>query len=218
MGLQEIRWAAAVQQTVEPLGEQIAPEMAQLFPRLTGRWMSQWPHEKIRSVAVRYIKESATKESEWRFTCLDALPERLGRVVRLEESERAIVSCFIDGQRWCAMTTSRVFGVFHGSQFSCSPLDVRQWRWGDFKHDGRSEAEVATLALANGTHLRIPYETGPAAMGPIYYERFWTVKYPALQACPNVFREESAGCCPELILGWSEFAKALFPTGFSRTG
>ena len=141
---------------------------------------NQWPHEKIRSVALRYIKESATKESEWRFTCLDALPERLGRVVRLEESERAIVSCFIDGQRWCAMTTSRVFGVLHGSQFSCSPLDVRQWRWGDFKHGGRSEAEVATLALANGTHLRIPYETGPAAMGPIYYERFWTVKYPVL--------------------------------------
>jgi hypothetical protein len=68
------------------------------------------------------------------------------------------------------MTTSRVFGIFHGSQFSCSPLDVRQWRWGDFKHGGRSEVEVATLALANGTHLRLPYETGSAAMGPIAYE------------------------------------------------
>ena len=131
-------------------------------------------------MALAYIREAATNEAQWRFTRLDALSERLARIARLDEAERAIVSGFIDGQRWYAMTTTRVFGIFQGSQFSCSPLDVRQWRWGDFKHGGRSEAEVATLALANGTHLRIPYETGPAAMGPIYYERFWTVKYPVL--------------------------------------
>ena len=119
-------------------------------------------------------------EPDWRFTTLDALPERLGRIVRLDTGERPIVACFIDAQRWYAMTTARVFGVFRGSQFNCSPLDVRQWRWGDFKHAGRSEVEVATLALANGTHAKVAYESGPAAMGPIYYERFWTIKYPVL--------------------------------------
>jgi len=142
---------------------------------------SDWPHEKIRSVALRYIREHAAKEAEWRFTRLDALPERLARIVHLDEPERAIVSCFIDGMNWHTMTTTRVFGVCRGTQFSCSPLDVRQWRWGDFKHGGQAESEVATLALANGTHVRIPYETGPAAVGPIYYERFWEVKYPALE-------------------------------------
>jgi hypothetical protein len=87
---------------------------------------------------------------------------------------------FVDAQRWYAMTTARVFGIYQGSKFNCSPLDVRQWRWGDFKHAGRSDVEVATLALANGTHTKVSYETGPAAMGPIYYERFWTIKYPVL--------------------------------------
>ena len=54
---------------------------------------SDWPHEKIRSVALRYIREHAAKEAEWRFTRLDALPERLARIVHLDEPERAIVSC-----------------------------------------------------------------------------------------------------------------------------
>ena len=127
---------------------------------------SDWPHEKIRPVALRYIREHSTGEPQWRFTTLDALPDRLARIVHLDGAEEPVVSCFVDGQRWCAMTTRRVFGVFQGSQFSCSPLDVRQWRWGDFKHAGRAEVEVATLALATGVHMRIPYETGPAAMAP----------------------------------------------------
>jgi hypothetical protein len=142
--------------------------------------MSDWLHEKIHAAALRYIREHATRESEWRFTVLDALPQQLGRVVHLDADERAIVTCFVDSLRWCAMTTSRVFGVYRGSTFSCSPLDVTQWRWGDFKHGGRSEVEVATFSMAGGTHIKVPYETGPAAMGAIYYERFWTLKYPVL--------------------------------------
>lgn len=101
-----------------------------------------WPHEKICSAALRYITKHAIKESSWRFTCLDRLPERLGRIVRLEASERPIVTCFIDAQRWYAMTTARVFGVLHGSRFDCSPVEVAQWRWGNFKRDGRSEMDL----------------------------------------------------------------------------
>jgi len=141
---------------------------------------TDWPHEKICSAALRYITKHTMKESPWRFTCLDSLPERLGRIVQLEARERPVVTCFIDAQRWYAMTTARVFGVLHGSRFDCSPLEVTQWRWGNFKHNGRSEVETATLALASGTHIRLAYETGSAAMGPIYYERFWTIKYPVL--------------------------------------
>ena len=139
-----------------------------------------WPHEKIRSAALRYIAKHTLKESEWRFTCLDGLPERLVRIVQLNVNERPIVTCFVDAQRWYAMTTRRIFGVFQGARFSCSPLQVTRWQWGDFKHMGRSEVETATLALADGTHIRVPYETGYAAMAPIYYERFWVVKHPAL--------------------------------------
>jgi hypothetical protein len=74
---------------------------------------SDWPHEKIRSAALHYIRKHSLTAAEWRFTCLDALPQRLARIV---------------------------------------------------KHSGRAEVEVATLALATGRHMRIPYETGSAAM------------------------------------------------------
>lgn len=142
--------------------------------------MSDWPHDKIRSVAVGYIRKHATPETDWRFTRIDALPEQLGRIVHLDQNEQPILSCFIDAQRWYAMTTARIFGVVRGSQFNCAPLDVTQWRWGDLKMGGRPGVSIATLALANGTHLRIPYETGPATLAPIYYERFWTTQYPVL--------------------------------------
>ena len=151
--------------------------------------MSNWPHDKIHSAALRYIRKHATQEAEWRFTRVDAVAGQLARVVRLDPDERPLVSCFIDAQRWYLMTTVRVFGVVRGFQFDCSPLDVTQWRWGDFKHAGRSEVEIATLAMANGTHFRIPYETGSAAMAPIHYERFWTIKYPILE------KLESASPC-----------------------
>lgn len=121
------------------------------------------------------------KDGEWRFTRLDGLPEQLGRIVRLTAGERPIVSCFIDAQRWHVMTTERIFGIVRGSNFSCSPLDVTQWRWGNFQGNGQSGIETATLSLADGSHLRFPYESGPAAMAQIYYERFWTEKYPILQ-------------------------------------
>jgi hypothetical protein len=38
------------------------------------------------------------------------------------------------------------------------------------------------------------------------------------QACPNVFRGEPAVCRLDLIPGPSEYAKALYRAGFSRTG
>jgi len=139
-----------------------------------------WPDEKIHTIALRYIRKHCLKESEWRFTVLDALAQRLERIVQLEVGERAVVACFIDAQRWYVMTSRRVFGVLQGSRFTCAPLDVTRWQWGDFKHMGRSEVETATLALKDGTHIRVPYETGHAAMGPIYYERFWGIKYPVL--------------------------------------
>jgi hypothetical protein len=45
---------------------------------------------------------------------------------------------------------------------------------------GPSGVETATLALADGTHIRVPYETGYASMAPICYQRFWDIKYPVL--------------------------------------
>jgi hypothetical protein len=62
--------------------------------------MTDWPHEKIHAACVAYIRKHATRQAEWRFTHLDALPERLGRIVQLAAGERSDVSCFHDAQRW----------------------------------------------------------------------------------------------------------------------
>lgn len=142
--------------------------------------MGDWPHERIHSVCLAYIRKRSMNDRDWRYTRLGALPDRLARIAPLQADELSVVSCFIDAQRWYVMTTARIFGLAQGARFSCSPLDVTQWRWGNFKHGGRADAELATLALANGMHLRISYETGPASMAPIHYERFWTLKYPIL--------------------------------------
>ena len=149
-----------------------------------------WPHDKIHAAAVPYIRKHAAKETEWRFTRVDALPDQLARIVRLEPDERVIVSGFIDALRWHVMTTARVFGIVRGSSFTCAPLDVRQWRWGNFKGNGQSGVETATLSLADGTHLRFPYESGPAATAPIHYERFWSEQYPRLDQARS---DSSAG-------------------------
>lgn len=142
--------------------------------------MSDWPHDRIHAVALRYIRKHTTNDTGWQFTHIDELPERLARVVQLNPGERSLVSCFIDGQRWFVMTTARIFGVARGSRFECSPLDVTQWRWGEIK-GGDSDIEIATLALTDGTHLRMSYESGRASMAPIYYEHFWRHKYPILE-------------------------------------
>ena len=60
------------------------------------------------------------KESEWRFTCLDALPERLVRIVQLDTHELPIVTCFVDAQRWYAMTTTRGLATAIGSEVQSS--------------------------------------------------------------------------------------------------
>ena len=149
-----------------------------------------WPHDEIHSAAVPYIRKHASRETEWRFTRIDAVPDQLARIVRLEADERVIVSCFIDGLRWHVMTTARVFGFVRGSAFTCSPLDVRQWRLGNLKANGQSGVETATLSLADGTHLRFPYESGPAASAPLCYQRFWIEKYPDLSK--NQARSDSS--------------------------
>ena len=80
-----------------------------------------WPHEKIRTVALRYIKKHTTNQSQWRFTSLDTLPERLVRIVPLDPQELPIVTCFIDAQRWYY---PGVDGIPTGSQGQVANADA----------------------------------------------------------------------------------------------
>ena len=95
-------------------------------------------------------------------------------------SESSLVSCYVDPFNWYIMTTSRFFGNASGTQFRVSPVDVNDWSWGNFKHEGKAELETARIEINNGQSVSFVYETGNAAMAPIYYQRFWGIKYPIL--------------------------------------
>jgi len=142
--------------------------------------MSDWPHQAIQVALLQYIRSHSMKPPNWRFTQLGVLHDALARVIQLERGELCVVSCFIDAQRWYVMTTTRVFGIYRGSRFDFPPLQIRKCTWGDFKHEGRLEIDVAEVALASGAKVTLAYEAGFASMAPIYYERFWHSRYPAL--------------------------------------
>lgn len=142
--------------------------------------MSEWPHTSIHAALLQYIRSHAMKQSNWRFTQLEVLHDPLARIIQLDPGELCVVSCFIDGQRWYVMTSTRVFGIYRGSRFEFSPLQIRKCTWGDFKQEGRLQIEVAEIQLIGGEKITFAYEAGFASIAPIYYERFWHTRYLAL--------------------------------------
>jgi hypothetical protein len=147
--------------------------------------MSEWPHTSIQAALLQYIRSHAMKQSNWRFTQLEVVHDALARLIQLDPGELCVVSCFIDGQRWYVMTTTRIFGIYRGSRFAFSPLQVRKCTWGDFKQEGRVQIELAELQLIGGEKITLAYEAGFAAIAPIYYERFWHTRFPALRPGPG---------------------------------
>jgi hypothetical protein len=142
--------------------------------------MSEWPHAAIRQVSMQYIRKHCMNQHEWRFTAIDSLDPHLLSLATLTSGELPIVSCYIDSRRWYVMSTERVFGQYEAASFDTSPLDISAWHWGDFKHRGLSEIETMRLVIGGASEIRAAYETGPASMAPIYYARFWEIKYPIL--------------------------------------
>jgi hypothetical protein len=142
--------------------------------------MADWPHSKIRGAALFYIRKHLMKESDWRWTVIDRLHEEIKLFAKLDADELPIVSCYVDERTWYVMTTSQIHGVHNRRSFHVSPLDIKDWHWGNFKHYGRHELELACFMLNDGSRIEMMYEAGPAAMAPIYYERFWYIKYPIL--------------------------------------
>ena len=59
-------------------------------------------------------------------------------------------------------------------------LDAVKPSFGNFKGVGPSTSELMRLRRANGRIVELEYQTGPASMAPIYYFRYWAIKYPSL--------------------------------------
>ncbi|HXN47174.1 MAG TPA: hypothetical protein VN893_11075 [Bryobacteraceae bacterium] len=142
--------------------------------------MTDWPDAKIRATALRYIDKATITTPAWRFTLIDkAHPEVLARA-NLEEGESPLVSCYISEASWYLLSTRRVVGVYGGQKIDVGALDIHVDHSGDFKGYGGEDLELMTLRLNSGREMKVQYETGRASMAPIYYFRYWRVKYPVL--------------------------------------
>lgn len=142
--------------------------------------MNEWPDAKIRETALWYIHKHAMAPASWRYTRLgDAHPEVLP-LVTLASGESPLVSFFLADTTWSLLTTRRVFGAYAGQGVDIAVLDVRANRFDDPKGSRGAALEVVTLDLARGGKAALQYETGRASMAPIYYFRYWVIKYPFL--------------------------------------
>lgn len=136
------------------------------------------PHHVIHIAALRYIRAHAMDVPQWKWTRLDEVPAVLDGHVTLATEELPIVSCYLSEVSWYLMTTARVIGVHRQNHFDFSPISVAHWNWGDFKGHDKSETGTLRADLGAAGICEIAYETGKASMAPIYYERFWQIKYP----------------------------------------
>lgn len=123
----------------------------------------------------------------------------------LAENEQPVVSSFISAERWYALTTRRILGQTSERRVELWAYEIESYASGNFKgyelspagllrpQLGTQGTERMTFRFRSGEEAAIEYETGYASMAPIYYVRFWTLKFPALfrdVAVPSV--EEGA--------------------------
>ncbi len=147
--------------------------------------MSEWPDEKIRTTALGYINKHVMNPSAWRATSVGEIHPKLTVLADMKLEELPIVSCFHSESSWSVLSTRRVVGVRYGQMVDLPVLDIVESRFGNFKGLGTSTSDLMRLRMANGRVLELEYETGPASMAPIYYFRYWAVKYPLLAKLKN---------------------------------
>jgi hypothetical protein len=94
--------------------------------------------------------------------------------------ELPLVSFFFAEASWYLLSTRRVLGSYADQNVDVAALDVHADHFGNFKGVGGAKTELMTLRLTNGFEATLQYETGKASMAPIYYFRYWNIKYPVL--------------------------------------
>jgi hypothetical protein len=142
--------------------------------------MTGWPDEAIRVAATWYIHSHCMHEEKWRYTRLLSIHATPKSNVSFESNEVPIVSCEIAPASWYLMTSRRLIASCNHLSFEVNPLDIEDWNWGDFKTDLNLQIGDAKISVRNAGDRSFQYETGWASMAPIYYARFWLVKFPVL--------------------------------------
>jgi hypothetical protein len=139
-----------------------------------------WPHKKIKEHCVKYIHKPSMEMDEWIFTKVDNIHQEITNIVKFNEFEVPIVSCFINDSSWYILTSERVIGAYSDSQVEERTENIADTKFGNFKGNRSKKTEIMLLSFNNGKESRLEYETGYASMAPIYYFRFWKIKFPII--------------------------------------
>src|SRR5262245_46626756 len=103
--------------------------------------MTDWPDEKIRSVALWYIKKHSMDPTAWRWTRLGEPCPEITCLVQLQTGELPIVSFWRSDASWYLFTTRRILGSYSGNDVELSAITVSKDRFGNFKGHGGKETE-----------------------------------------------------------------------------
>jgi len=132
----------------------------------------------IRKRCLEVIRKAAMNESSWEMTILDAIHSSLSKRLKIKEGEYPIISFFAGDRDWTIYTTRRLIGESDGVSLEIESEDFASWDYGNFKQDLDSPRVIEAVTQHKGRKAGIRYESGYASMAPIYYFRFWKIKWP----------------------------------------
>ena len=124
-------------------------------------------------------------EKRWEWTILDRVHEALAAKANLRHDEYPIVSFYAGADDWTLMTTHRMLGSVDAQRTEIGRDDFSTTDFGDFKQDLDSARITRARIVVKGESHTFLYESGYASMAPIYYLRFWSVKWPVWRESPG---------------------------------
>lgn len=155
--------------------------------------MSITESQFIRERCLKLIRKSCMRESDWKMTLLDGCHAPTASVVSLDEGELPVVSFFAAEGNWTLYTTRRLIGEASGNRTEIEWSDFGSIDFGDFKQDLQlPKMAEATIHCSRGLR-RFSYESGYASMAPIYYFRFWQMKWPVWRETYRIESEKAGG-------------------------
>jgi hypothetical protein len=141
--------------------------------------MSLTESQFIRERCLRLIRKASMHEKRWEWTLLDQAHELVARQIALRDDEYPIVSFCAGADDWTLMTTYRMVAVVDAerSEIERDAFNTTD-DFGNFKQDLDSPRITPAKIKVRGNSHTFLYESGYAAMAPIYYFRFWSLKWP----------------------------------------
>ncbi|WP_050030014.1 hypothetical protein [Verrucomicrobium sp. BvORR034] len=144
---------------------------------------------RIAWIAITHIRKATMHVERWESTTIGASRLHYPAQVDLQSGEIPIVTGIFSNEDWYIWTTRRLLSSFAGSMTQMPADEIAGGEFGNFKYGPSGEVSspligglnVAALRSKSGAVLKMTYETGYAAMAPIYCLSYWLQKHPIME-------------------------------------